>query len=190
VKRKDMLVTSKEKIVKSKNLYKGIGLSKILHETWVVHQRDWTFPGFRAVAVYHLGKCWMGIENRWLRAPLVRIYRFFYRYIRNHYGIELQHTATVGRRLWIAHQHGIVIHPYAKIGNDCIIRHNVTIGAINLDRWEEGPELEDEVEIGAGVVVIGPVKVGKGARIGPNAVVTKDIPPGVSVFGNPSRIIR
>ncbi|NLX05312.1 MAG: serine acetyltransferase [Phycisphaerae bacterium] len=149
--------------------------------------RHWSQPGFRAVAVYRFG-VWAA-DSGPLRPILIRLYHFMYRYVRNHYGIDLYRTTQIGRRCWIAHHGGIVIHPKAVIGDDCLIRHNVTIGAATHDRAYEAPKLGNKVEIGVGAAILGSITVGDGARIGPGAIVMTNVPPGATVFANPGRII-
>ena len=106
------------------------------------------------------------------------LYRALFTFVCNVYGLELSDTATVGRRLEIGHQGGIAIHFLAKIGDDCLIHQNVTLGAATTETIT-GPRCSATVlRSGAGAAVIGGVVIGAGARIGPNAVVTTNIPPG------------
>jgi serine O-acetyltransferase len=166
-----------------------IELWQRIREDWIAHNRDWTSPGFRAVAVYRFG-VWRQSLKLWiLRAPLWLLYRSMYRYIRNHYGIELYATTIVGRRLVIPHQGGIVIHPYAEIGDDCLIHQNVTIGAAGRD-WRPSPKLGHRVEVGCGAAIIGKVTIGDDVHIGPNAVVMTNVPAGAILVTNPPRIIK
>src|SRR2546421_12212487 len=88
-----------------------------IHEDWIAHGRDWTRPGFRAIAVHRFGNWRMRIANKYLRAPLSVIYRMMFRHVRNHYGIELPYSAIVGRRVVIEHQGAIVIHGNSVIGD-------------------------------------------------------------------------
>jgi serine O-acetyltransferase len=125
-----------------------------------------------------------------LRWWLSLLYRLMFRYIRNHYGIELPETAIVGRRLLIGHQHGIVIHPNTEFGDDCIIVQNVTIGNAAVGRKNSGAKFGHRVEIGIGAVILGGVTIGDDVRIGPNAVVMSDVPAGASVFVEPPRMIQ
>lgn len=161
-----------------------------IREDWRTNFRDWTLPGFRAVAVYRIGS-WVRVRREgFLQSMAFRLYLVMYRYVRNHYGIELPATVSVGRRLVIGHQSGIVIHPHAEIGDDCMIRQNVTLGSATPDRvFQEAPKLGNRVQIGAGAVIVGKVRIGDGARIGPNAVVLTNVPAGASVFVSPPRII-
>jgi serine O-acetyltransferase len=165
-----------------------------LREDWKSHYSDWTLPGFRAVAAHRLGT-WVeqesgrGLVRGPIRIVLRRLHLMMYRYVRNQYGIELPHTVVLGRRVVLGHQSGIVIHPYATIGEDCIIRQNVTIGALNAERVKEAPVIGRGVELGAGAAILGRVTVGDGSRIGPHCVVMTDVPPGSTVFVNPPRMI-
>jgi serine O-acetyltransferase len=133
--------------------------------------------GFHAVAVHRLGcrtATWGGPLGKAAHTAL----RVLQVCIRNVYGIELAFTVRIGRRLRLAHQGGIVIHDFATIGNDCLLRHGVTLGAKNTDREDEVPVLGDRVQVGPNAVVMGAVVVGDDARIGPLALVTRDVPSG------------
>lgn len=164
---------------------------ELVREDYRLRYRDWTLPGFRAVAVYRFG-VWVNTVGhpRLLHWSLYRIYRSLFRYVRNHYGIELPYTTAVGRRLEIGHQGGIVIHHLSKIGDDCLIHQNVTLGAATVETIERCPILGNRVEIGAGAVLIGAVVIGDDVRIGPNAVVTMNIPAGSTVVAAAPRVIQ
>src|SRR5688572_22980725 len=99
-----------------------------IREDWQPNGCDWTRPGFRALAVHRFGVWRMKIKRRALRLPFSFIYRMLYRYVRNHYSIELHYTVQVGRRVVIGHQGAIVVHDSSVIGDDCIIRQGVTLG--------------------------------------------------------------
>ena len=170
---------------------KGLpGLLELLREDYTVHQRDWTLPGFRAVAVYRFGVWASGLHPRLLRMPFSFIYNTLYRYVRNHYTIELPRSAKVGRRFRIGHQGGISIHSRSVIGDDCLIRQCATLGAASVESAAFGPILKNRVEIGVGVVIMGAVVIGDDVRIGANAVVTTNVPDGASVVAPASRIIQ
>jgi serine O-acetyltransferase len=161
-----------------------------LKEDRRAHQCDSTLPGFRALAVHRFGRWADTVQPRLLRRILSRFYVCCYRFIRNHYGIELPRTTKVGRRVNIGHQGGIVVHPASEIGDDCILRQNATIGAASVETVNRGPILGNRVELGCGAVVLGGVIVGDDVRIGPNAVVTTNVPPGSTVVAEPPRIVH
>lgn len=165
------------------------GLRQLIREDYIANGRDWTLPGFRAAAVYRFGVWRMGVRLAPLRMMHSFIYRRLFRYVRNHYGIELYYTATVGRRLQIAHQGAIVIHEHATIGDDCIIRQGVTIGAARLGPDKAPPVIGNRVSIGAGAMIIGSVTIGDDVMIGPNAVVMTSVPDGATVTAMPARVI-
>ena len=166
-------------------------LVALVREDYRAHGSDWTLPGFRAVAVYRFG-VWTKTfgRPRLVHVLISAIYRFLHRYVRNHYTIELPATATVGRRLVIAHQGGIVIHHYARIGDDCLIHQNVTLGAATIETVDRGPALGNRVEIGCGAAIIGGVAIGNDVRIGPNAVVTMNVAEGSTVAAPAPRVFR
>jgi serine O-acetyltransferase len=165
-------------------------LLRQIHEDWNVHGQDWTLPGFRALAVHRFGTWRNSIRPLLVRKALSILYRTLYRYVRNHYGIELPDTTRIGRRFRIGHQSGIVIHPHAEIGDNCLIRHNVTIGAVSHARGGEAPKLGHGVQVGSGAAILGRITIGDGVRIGPNAVVMTDIPAGAIVVAPASRIVQ
>ena len=167
-----------------------LGLWQQIREDWEAHGRDWTKPGFRAVAVQRFGVWRMTIKSKLLRAPLSMLYRAMYRRVRNNYGIDLPYTVQLGRRVVIEHQGAIVVHGYCWIGDDSIIRQGVTLGNRHLERPFDAPKLGDRVNVGAGAKILGAVLIGNDANIGANAVVLSDIPPGETAVGIPAKIIN
>jgi serine O-acetyltransferase len=165
-------------------------LLQLIREDWQANGRDWTKPGFRALAVHRFGNWRMGINPKLARAPLSILYRTMYGFVRNVYGIELPYSTTVGRRVVIEHQGGIVIHGSAVVGDDCIIRQGVTLGNRRLDRPLDAPHLGNGVNIGAGAKILGAVRIGENANIGANAVVCGDVTANTTVVGIPARALR
>jgi serine acetyltransferase len=166
-----------------------IGLWAQIVEDWNAHGRDWTRPGFRAVAIQRFGVWRMGVEPKALRAPLSILYRMLFRKVRNHYGIELPFTVKLGRRVVVEHQGDIVVHGYCHIGDDSIIRQGVTLGNRYMDRPFEAPHLGRRVNVGAGAKLFGAIHVEDDVNIGANAVVLTDIPAGATAVGIPARIL-
>ena len=156
-------------------------------EDYDAHGREWTKPGFRSVAIHRFGVWRMTVKSRLVRAPLSILYRWGYRHCRNVYGIELPYTVTLGRRVVIEHQGGIVVHGRSRIGDDCIIRQNCTLGIRRLTDLDDAPTLEAGVSVGAGAVILGAVTLGRGCAVGANAVVLTDVRPGALAIGVPAR---
>jgi serine O-acetyltransferase len=102
-------------------------------------------------------------------------------------GIEIHPGATIGRRLFIDHGMGVVIGETAEIGDDVLIYHGVTLGGLSGQPGKRHPTIEDHVTIGAGAQVLGPIRVGRGARVGANAVVVNAVRAGCTVVGIPAR---
>lgn len=167
-----------------------LSLWEEVKEDWIAHGRDWTKPGFRAVAVHRFGVWRMKIKSKILRAPASIFYKMMFRKVRNNYGIELPYTVKLGRRVVIEHQSGIVIHGYCSIGDDSIIRQGVTLGNRYMERPFDAPCLGKGVNVGAGAKIFGNVKIGDKANIGANAVVLHDVPSGATAVGIPAKIIN
>lgn len=173
-------------------LYRSVrDLTAQISEDWATNQHDWTMPGFRAIAIHRLGTWAANKRPSVLKSVLLGIYGLLYRYVRNHYGIEIPLTVTLGRRLCLVHQHGIVFHWKTVVGDDCLIRHGATIGAGygGEKTLHKGPQLGNRVVVGPGAVIFAAVKIGDGAVLGPNVVVMADIPAGARVFTEAPRVI-
>jgi serine O-acetyltransferase len=111
-------------------------------------------------------------------------------------GIEIHPAAKIGRRLVIDHGTGVVIGETSEIGDDVTLYHGVTLGGISPSvdsasqvNIKRHPTLLDGAIVGSGAQILGPITVGKGARVGSNAVVTKDVPGGMTAVGIPARIV-
>ena len=129
------------------------------------------YPGFHALVTYRVAH-WLW-ERRWLVLG-----RFISNLGRTLTGIEIHPGATIGRRLFIDHGVGVVIGETAEVGDDVTLYQGVTLGGTKLHRGKRHPTIEDGVIVSAGAKVLGGFTVGKGARIGPNAVVRAEVPPG------------
>ncbi|MEA5595380.1 serine O-acetyltransferase [Rivularia sp. UHCC 0363] len=166
-----------------------LSLWEQLKEDWTTHGRDWTRPGFRAVAVHRFGVWRMKVKSKWMRSPLTLIYKMMHRKVRNTYGIEIPFTVKLGRRVVVEHQGGIVINGFCAIDDDSIIRQGVSLGNRYLERPLEVPKLGKRVNVGAGAKIFGDIFIGDGANIGANAVVLCDVPPGATAVGIPAKIV-
>ncbi len=105
-------------------------------------------------------------------------------------GIEIHPGAKIGRRFVIDHGMGIVIGETAEVGDDCLIYHGVTLGGTGKDQGKRHPTIGNNVLISTGAKVLGPFKVGDGARIAANAVVLSEIPENATAVGVPARVVR
>jgi serine O-acetyltransferase len=104
-------------------------------------------------------------------------------------GIEIHPGAKLGRRLVIDHGMGVVIGETAEVGDDVLIFHSVTLGGKSFETGKRHPTIGNRVIIGAGAKLIGPITVGDDAKIGANAVVTKDVPTGGTAVGANARLV-
>lgn len=104
-------------------------------------------------------------------------------------GIEIHPAAKIGKRFFIDHGMGVVIGETAEIGDDVTLYHGVTLGGTTWNKGKRHPTLADGVTVGAGAKILGPLYVGKNAKIGSNAVVTKSVPDEATAVGNPARFI-
>ncbi len=105
-------------------------------------------------------------------------------------GIEIHPGAKIGRRLFIDHGSGVVIGETAEIGDDVLIYQGVTLGGTSLRKEKRHPTIEDHVMVSAGAAVIGPVRIGRGSRIGAGAVVVSSAPPYSTIVGIPGKVIE
>ncbi len=161
----------------SKNLNPtGISFLDLILEDFKTHDSSLFNPGFIALFVHRFGNLRMSVRMRLLRMPLSLIYMILYNFVLYVFGIKLSYTVKLGRRVRIWHHGGIVLGALS-IGDDVIIRHNVTMGVSrNGDpRWLK-PIIEDSCEIGAGAVIVGDITVGKNCLVGANVVLSKDLP--------------
>jgi serine O-acetyltransferase len=141
-----------------------------------------TYPGVHAIAFYRLAH-WLWTRGlKWFARLVSNLARWFT-------GIEIHPGAVIGRRFFIDHGMGVVIGETAIIGDDCTLYHGVTLGGTSWQKGKRHPTLANDVVVGAGAKVLGPILIGEGARIGSNAVVVKEVPPGATVVGVPGRLI-
>lgn len=138
------------------------------------------YPGLHAVLVHRLA------HGLWRRGWHVSG-RFVSHVGRWMTGIEIHPGAKIGRRLFIDHGMGVVIGETAEVGDDVTLYHGVTLGAGGRHQGKRHPTLEDNVIVGTGAAILGPITVGACARVGSNAVVVKPVPPNVTVVGIPAR---
>lgn len=166
---------------------RDIGLLALLREDFETHDKNPLEAGFWALAVHRLGNARMSVRPRALRVPLSAAYQAAYYGVLFGLGIKLDYTVEVGRRVRIWH-HGGMILGARRIGNDVHIRQNTTFGVVRRDQPYGKPVIEDGVDIGCGVAILGPVRIGRDTTIGANTVVVRDVPPGSVVVGASARV--
>ena len=149
-----------------------------------------TYPGVKAVFFHKVANFFHLAGFHLLARVISQISRFFT-------GIEIHPGAKVGKNLFIDHGMGVVIGETSEIGNNVTIYHAVTLGGISpsidseRQRHEKRhPTIGNDVVIGSGAQIIGPIKVGNGSRIAANAVVVKDVPDNATMVGVPAKIIK
>ena len=138
------------------------------------------YSGLHAIWVHRIAH-WLWTRGH--KAPariLSQLNRFFT-------GIEIHPGATIGRRFFIDHGMGIVIGETTEIGDDVMLYHGVTLGGQDLTKTKRHPTLGNNITVGAGAKVLGPITIGDGSAIGANAVVTKDVPPCHIAVGIPAK---
>jgi serine O-acetyltransferase len=141
------------------------------------------YPGLHALWLHHIAHALWRRGFVWAGRMVSHVSRFLT-------GIEIHPGATIGRRVFIDHGFGVVIGETAEVGDDSTIYQGVTLGGTSLAKGaKRHPTLGRNVIVGAGAKVVGGFTVGDGARIGSNAVVLREVPPGATAVGNPARIL-
>src|SRR5215470_6204143 len=141
------------------------------------------YPGFHARLLHRLSHRLWRWDFKWLARFVSHLARWLT-------GIEIHPAAVIGRRFFIDHGMGVVIGETAEIGDDVTLYHGVTLGGTTWERGKRHPTLGNGIVAGAGAKLLGPIRVGDGAKIGSNAVVVRDVPPGATAVGIPARIIE
>ena len=149
-----------------------------------------TYPGVKAVFLHQIANFFHVAGFDLIARIISQTSRFFT-------GIEIHPGAKIGKNLFIDHGMGVVIGETSEIGNDVTIYHAVTLGGISpsidseRQRHEKRhPTIGNDVVIGSGAQIIGPIKVGNGSRIAANAVVVNDVPEGATMVGVPAKVIK
>jgi len=161
----------------------------LIAEDWRTHDRDLLEQGFWAVAVHRFGNWRMSVKPRLFRIPFSILYRFMYKFVEWTCGISLPYNVRLGRRVRIWHHSGIILSA-ESIGDDVQIRQNTTIGVLRTEHNFELPHIEEGVDIGAHVCILGRITIGKRAVIGAGSVVLSDIPAGCLAVGVPAKVIK
>ena len=141
-----------------------------------------TYPGLHALMMHRLSHFLWWVGLRWIARVLSNVARWMT-------GIEIHPAAVIGRRFFIDHGMGVVIGETAEIGDDCTLYHGVTLGGTSWKKGKRHPTLLNDVVVGAGAKVLGPITLSNGARVGSNAVVVKDVPENATVVGIPGHVV-
>jgi serine O-acetyltransferase len=166
-----------------------IGFWALVAEDYRTQGSGFFSQGFWALFWHRFGNWRMSVRLKLLRMPLTALYRLGFLLTEWLCGIMLPYTVIVGRRVRIEHFGGMILIARA-IGDDVVIRQNTTFGIARTEGLREWPVIGDDVDIGVGAAILGNVKIGRGAKIGANAVVLKDIPSGAVAVGVPARIVK
>jgi serine O-acetyltransferase len=140
------------------------------------------YPGLHAVLMHRVSHGLWKANLKWLARFVSHLGRWLT-------GIEIHPGATIGRRFFIDHGMGVVIGETSEIGEDCTLYHGVTLGGTTWNKGKRHPTLQTNVVVGAGAKILGPITIGSGAKVGSNAVVVKDVPPGATAVGIPARLV-
>jgi serine O-acetyltransferase len=142
-----------------------------------------TWPGIHALLAYRVAHALQQAE-----VPLLP--RLISVCMRALTGIEIHPAARIGEGLFIDHGSGVVIGETADIGNDVTLYQGVTLGGTGFATGKRHPTVQDNVTIGSGAKLLGPITIGHGAKIGANSVVITDVPANSTVVGNPGHVVR
>ena len=140
------------------------------------------YPTIHALIAYRIAHYFYTKKLFFLARLISQISRFFT-------GIEIHPGAKIGRGLVIDHGMGVVIGETAEIGDDVLLYHGVTLGGTGKDKGKRHPTLGNNVVIGAGAKVLGPIYIGRNSKVGANSVVLKDVPEGATAVGIPAKNI-
>ena len=142
-----------------------------------------TYPGVHAIIIHRMSHVLWNYGLKWLARIFSNVARFFT-------GIEIHPAAKIGRRFFIDHGMGVVIGETAVVGDDCTLYHGVTLGGTSWQTGKRHPTLENDVVIGAGAKILGPITLASGVRVGSNAVVVKNAPANTTIIGIPGREVK
>lgn len=141
------------------------------------------YPGFHALIFYR-------ISHRLYQKKHFFLARMISQWGRGFTGIEIHPGAKIGRGLFIDHGAGVVIGETAEVGDNVTIYHGVTLGGTGKDEGKRHPTVGDNVLLGTGCKVLGPITIGENSRVGANSVVLKCIPANATAIGIPARVVR
>jgi len=173
-------------------IFNSIMFDRIREDINAVFERDpaaksvieiiFCYPGFHAILFYRISR-WFWIHKMYLIGRLIsHIGRFLT-------GIEIHPGARIGKRFFIDHGMGVVIGETSEIGDNVMLYHGVTLGGTTWKKIKRHPTIGNNVVVGVGAKILGPVKIGDNTKIGANSVVVNEIPPNSIVVGIPGKVV-
>jgi serine O-acetyltransferase len=170
-------------------------VSEVRADVAAARDRD---PAAQGVSTFEILSSWAGVQallaHRAAHAlmgvgvpVLPRVIAYMTRAVT---GVEIHPAAVIGKEFFIDHGAGVVIGETARIGDRVTLYQGVTLGGTGFQRGKRHPTLGDNVTVGSGAKLLGPIEVGAGAKVGANTVVVEDVPPGATVVGNPGHTVR
>jgi serine O-acetyltransferase len=170
-------------------------ISEIRADVSAARERD---PAAQGISTFEILTSWAGVQallahraaHTLMEAGVPLLPRFISYLTRAVTGIEIHPAAVIGKAFFIDHGSGVVIGETAVIGDFVTLYQGVTLGGTGFQRGKRHPTLGDNVTVGSGAKLLGPIAVGDGAKIGANTVVIEDVPPGATVVGNPGHPVK
>ncbi len=141
------------------------------------------YPGVHALALHKIANMLWTIKLSFFAKAIAYISRMLT-------GIEIHPAAKIGKNLFIDHGMGVVIGETSIVGDNVLIYHGVTLGGTSLKKGKRHPTIKDDAIIGAGAKILGPIIIGRSARVGANAVVTKNVEDFSTVMGIPAKVVK
>jgi serine O-acetyltransferase len=167
---------------------KDLGFWQLVREDFRTNDASLAHQGFWMLFVHRFGNWRMDVRPRLLRAPLTLLYRVLNKLTQILFGMKLDYTVKVGRRVKLEHFGGMILGA-REIGDDVVLRQNTTLGIRSVADLRAKPILGNRVDVGAGAVIVGNIHIGDNSIIGANSVVFSNVPEGSVIMGVPGRII-
>jgi len=170
-------------------------VSEVRADVSAARDRD---PAAQGVSTFEILSSWAGVQallahraaHAMLESGVPVLPRMIAYVTRAVTGVEIHPAAEIGTEFFIDHGSGVVIGETARIGDRVTLYQGVTLGGTGFQRGKRHPTLGDNVTVGSGAKLLGPIAVGDGAKVGANTVVVEDVPPGATVVGNPGHPVR
>jgi serine O-acetyltransferase len=170
-------------------------VSEVRADVAAARDRD---PAAQGVSTFEILSSWAGVQallahraaHALMEAGVPVLPRAIAYLTRAVTGVEIHPAALIGKEFFIDHGAGVVIGETAVIGDRVTLYQGVTLGGTGFQRGKRHPTLRDNVTVGSGAKLLGPIDVGDGAKVGANTVVVEDVPPGATVVGNPGHPVR